>query len=112
MHELSIALSIIHLAEEVALKEQADSVSSIDIEIGTLSGVVIEALEFAMETTVINTKLENAKINLLKIPGKAKCKNCNLIFETNDLLSLCPNCKQANFNIVEGKQLRIKSLIV
>lgn len=112
MHELSIAQSIIELAEEVALKEQADSITSIDIEIGTLSGVVLEALDFALETTVTNTKLENAKINLLKIPGKAKCKNCSFTFETNDLLSLCPNCKQANLEIVEGKQLRIKSLTV
>jgi hydrogenase nickel incorporation protein HypA/HybF len=112
MHELSIAQSIIDLAEEVAFKEQADSIKSIDIEIGTLSGVVMEALEFAMETTVKNTKLENAAINLLKIPGKANCKNCNLDFQTNDLLSLCPNCKQANFTIIEGKQLRIKSLTV
>ena len=112
MHELSIAQSIVDLAEEVAYKEKADSVKSIDIEIGTLSGVVLEALEFAMETTVKNTMLENAKINLLIIPGKANCRNCNLDFETNDLLSLCPNCKKANFSIIEGKQLRIKSLTV
>lgn len=112
MHELSIAKSIVELAEDVAEKEQADSIKSIDLEIGALSGVVIEALEFALEVTVKNTKLENAMINFLKINGKADCKNCNLQFETNDLLALCPNCHRANFRIVDGKQLRIKSLTV
>lgn len=112
MHELSIAQSIVELAEDVALKEKADSVSSIDIEIGALSGVVLDALEFALEMTVKNTKLENAKINYLKRIGKADCLVCNFQFETNNLLALCPKCNQANFKIIDGKQLRIKSLTV
>jgi len=112
MHELSIAQSIVELAEEVAEQEKADSVQSIDIEIGTLSGVVLDALDFAMEITVKETKLREAKINYLKINGKAECNECHLQFETNDLLALCPKCKQANYRIVDGKQLRIKSLVV
>ncbi len=112
MHELSIAQSIVELAEEVAVNEKVDSIQSIDIEIGTLSGVVIDALEFAMEVTVKNTKLESAKINYYKKVGKADCSNCNFQFETNDLLALCPKCNQGNFKIVDGKQLRIKSVTV
>ncbi len=112
MHELSIAQSIVELAEEVAEKEKADSVQSIDIEVGALSGVVLDALNFAMEITVKNTRLRNAKINYLKINGKAECKECFCQFETNDLLAFCPKCKQANYRIVDGKQLRIKSLVV
>jgi len=112
MHELSIAQSIVELAEDVALKEQVDSIRSIDIEIGALSGVVLDTLEFVLGITVKNTKLENAKINYLKMNGKAECNSCNFQFETNDLLSFCPKCKQANFRIVDGKQLRIKSLTV
>jgi len=112
MHELSIAQSIVELAESVAEKEKADSVQSINIEVGDLSGVVLDALEFAMEMTVKNTKLENAAINFLKITGKADCKKCNIQFETDNLLAICPKCKSANFNIIDGKQLRIKSLTV
>lgn len=112
MHELSIAQSIVELAEEVAIKEKANSIQSIDIEIGTLSGVVLDALEFAMEITVKNTILKNAEINYLKINGKADCRECKLKFETNDLLAFCPNCKRANFKIIDGKQLRIKSLVI
>ena len=112
MHELSIAQSIVELAEDVAFKEQADSIQSIDIEIGALSGVVFDALEFALGMTIKNTKLEKAKINYLEINGLADCLNCNFQFKTNDLLALCPNCNKANFKIINGKQLRIKSLTV
>ncbi|MDB4582324.1 hydrogenase maturation nickel metallochaperone HypA [Draconibacterium sp.] len=112
MHEISIAQSIVELAEDVAMKEKADSIKSINIEIGALSGVVQDALEFALEIIVKNTKLEKAKINYVKINGKADCRNCNFRFETDNLLALCPKCNHANFNIIDGKQLRIKSLIV
>ena len=112
MHELSIAQSIIELAENVAMNKHADSIQSIDIEIGTLSGVVLDSLEFAMVVTVKNTKLENAKINYIKREGKAKCYDCNFQFKTDSLLALCPKCNRANFKIIDGKQLRIKSLTV
>lgn len=112
MHEMAIAQSIVELAEEVAVKEQADSIQSIDIEIGALSGVVLDALEFALEMAVKNTMLENAEIHYLKITGKADCKECGIQFETTDLLAFCPNCGKANYKIVDGKQLRIKSLTV
>ena len=112
MHELSIAQSIVELAEEVAEREKADSIQSIEIEIGALSGVVLDALDFALEITVKDTTLRNAKINYLKITGKAECNECFCQFETNDLLAFCPKCRQANYRIVDGKQLRIKSLII
>ena len=112
MHELSIAQSIVELANEIAVNENAETIQTIDIEIGALSGVGFEALEFALEMTVKNTKLEGAKINYLKISGLAKCSNCKFQFKTNDLLAFCPKCDQANFKIINGKQLRIKSLTV
>ena len=112
MHELSIAQSIVDLAENVAENEKADTIQTIDIEIGALSGVMLDALEFAMEITVKNTKLENASINYLKKEGKALCSECNFLFKTDSLLTLCPKCKRASFKIVDGKQLRIKSLTV
>lgn len=112
MHEFSIAQTIVELADEVAIKEQADSIKSINIEVGALSGVVLDALEFAMEMTIKNTKLEYAKINYLIKAGKANCTECNFQFETDNLLSLCPKCNRACLKIIDGKQLRIKSLTV
>lgn len=112
MHEMSIAESIIELADEIAIKKNADSIKSIDIEIGALSGVVPEALEFAMEMIVKNSKLENARINYIKIKSEIVCLNCEKHFETNDWFVLCPECNQTNVKILNGKQLRIKSLII
>ena len=112
MHELSIAQSVVELAREIALKEQADSIKSIKIEIGALSGVALDALEFALEITRKNTILDKAAVTFLNIPGKALCRNCGVQFETNDLLMFCPNCHKSNFEIIDGKQLKIKSVTI
>ena len=49
MHELSIAVNIVEIAEENARKEDAKLISEIELEIGSQSGVVLEALELALE---------------------------------------------------------------
>jgi hydrogenase nickel incorporation protein HypA/HybF len=112
MHEWTIAQSIVELSEEAAAKEKADTIQRVHLEIGTLSGVVLDTLKFALEFAVKKTKLKDALIDYSVINGKAICHSCNLEFETADLLAVCPNCKLADFKIVDGKQLRIKSLTI
>lgn len=46
MHELSIALNLVQIAEEAARKEKAERVRKVYIAVGALSGVVPEALLF------------------------------------------------------------------
>ncbi len=112
MHELSIAMNIVDIAEEYAIKENAKVVREIEIEVGTLSGVVIELLKFAMEMTVKETILENSKITLLNIPARTKCLNCSENFNIEEYYSPCPNCKNYHSEIIQGKELKVKSLYI
>ncbi len=112
MHEMSIAINIVEIAEEEVQKAGARSVLSIKLEIGALSGVIIEALEFAMEEAVKNTILENAKVDILFIPAKARCMNCHNEFEVDDLFSPCPECNSIETEIIKGREMKIKSLVV
>ncbi|GAB4291754.1 MAG: hydrogenase maturation nickel metallochaperone HypA [Marinilabiliales bacterium] len=112
MHELSIALNIIEIVQEEAKKNNANTISEITLEIGTLSGVVEEALEFALEEAVKNTILENSSIKLIKKQAKAKCEKCGNVFETNDYYSVCPNCSHPYTDIIDGKELCIKKITI
>ena len=112
MHELSIATNIIEIATEYAEKNNASVIKEIEIEIGELSGVVVEALEFAMESATKDTLLENAKISINYIPGRAKCLNCRNEFPVASLYETCPECNTFNPEIIKGNELRIKSLII
>lgn len=112
MHELSLAANIVDIAEEYAKKENATSVLKIEIEIGTLSGVVIESLEFAMEFAVKNTILENAEIEIIEIPAKGECEKCHTVLEMKDLYTPCPKCNSFNPKIIQGEEMRVSALVI
>ena len=112
MHELSIAQNIVEIAEEYAIKNNAEIISEIEIEVGEMSGVVIEALEFAMQSATIDTMLSEAKVDIINIKGYAKCLECRNEFSVSSLFDVCPKCNSFHIEIISGKELRIKSILV
>jgi len=112
MHEFSIAMNVVDIAVEYAGREKAKEVHEIEIEVGIFSGVVVDALEFAMESAVKGTILENAICKIELVGGKARCNECMNEYETDDLLKPCPECKKCAPVIIQGRELRVKSLIV
>ncbi len=70
MHELSIAMSILDMAEEEAEKHGgASALQAIHIRIGALSGVVPRALIAAYELAREQTPLENCRLVVEEAPG-------------------------------------------
>jgi hydrogenase nickel incorporation protein HypA/HybF len=112
MHELSIALGIVKIAEDETRKANAKMVELIELEIGTLAGIEFESLEFVWPMAVKDTVLENAvkRINIIK--GRAKCVDCDTIFDLNHLYDACPKCESNFKGIIQGKELRVKALEV
>jgi len=110
MHELSVAQNIIEIVEEHAKKLHALTVSEVELDIGMVSGVVPETLEFAMDVAVKNTMLEGAKIKIHVIQAKAKCCQCNQDFKMDDIYTLCSHCGSLQFEIIQGKELKVKSI--
>lgn len=112
MHEFSIAMNIVDIATDYAGREQAKEVREIEIEVGIFSGVVVDALEFAMVSAIKGTILENAVCKIIVVQGKARCNECLNEYDTDDLIKSCPKCKKCAPNIIQGRELRVKSLIV
>ena len=112
MHELSIVMSIVETAEEKVKENHAQSVESIDLVIGDLAGVESDALDFAWDSAVKNTVLQSAKRNIIHVPAKAKCLECDCEFEIKELYDECPLCGEHLLQIVQGKELQIKSMVL
>ena len=110
MHELSIAMSIVEIAEENAKNANTSVINEIELDIGSQSGVVLEALEFAMQSAVQGTMLENADVKINSIPAKAVCVQCQHEFYIEDLFEPCPECGNPFCEITQGKELKVKSL--
>jgi hydrogenase nickel incorporation protein HypA/HybF len=112
MHELTIAMEIIDIANQYSEKANKSIVKEIEIEAGELSGVEYDALAFALDISKKGTVLENAKINIEKTEGRAKCNDCRTEFPLNNLYTPCPRCGKYDFTIISGKELRVKSITI
>ncbi len=112
MHELSIVMSIVDIATEEAYKAGVSKFDSIELDIGTLSGIVFDALDFAWQATVTNTVLDGAKCNINKIQAVSQCRDCGHKFETKTLYEACPKCGSYFTLLIKGNELKIKSLII
>ena len=112
MHELSVALGIVKIAENETKKAHATAVEVIELEIGVLAGVELESLDFVWPTAVYNTVLEKAEKKVIVIEGRAKCIDCDTLFKIEHLYDTCPVCHSNFKGIVQGKELRVKALEV
>jgi len=112
MHELSIALGIVDIAEKETKKAKKNKVDFIELEIGTLAGIEFDSLEFIWPAAVKNTVLEGAEKKINIIEAEAKCGDCHYVFKVEKIYDSCPKCNSYLKGIIKGKELRIKYLEV
>jgi hydrogenase nickel incorporation protein HypA/HybF len=70
MHELSIAMSILDIAHEEVERRGNPRVEAIHLRIGTLSGVVKEALLSAYELAAEQTPFAQSRLVFEEVPGR------------------------------------------
>jgi hydrogenase nickel incorporation protein HypA/HybF len=112
MHELSIVMNIIDIATREAEKANAGRIEEIELEIGELSTVEMGAFDFAWKQAVKNTKLENASRVIHRLEGRGRCLICAAEFPIEQLYDPCPHCGRNQIEVLHGKELRVKSLVV
>jgi hydrogenase nickel incorporation protein HypA/HybF len=110
MHELSIALGIVKIAEEEIAKTDNKQIEAIELEIGTLAGIEFEALDFVWPMAVKDTVLEHAEKKIQVIQAQAKCVDCDNIYHVEYVYDPCPNCGSFFKTLLQGKELRVKCL--
>lgn len=108
MHEMSITQSVIQAIWDRMGDAQ---VRRVCLEIGTLSGVVVDSVRFCFEVVTAGTTLEGASLEIIQPTGKARCRDCGAEFELNDLLMLC-ECGSANRELLAGEELKIREVEV
>lgn len=110
MHEMSLAMNIVELAETAARDDHANAITRIDIEVGELAGVTLDALEFSLSVAIQATMAESAELNIQFVKGSARCKNCNHTFHLEQLWAVCPECADIRFEILAGQELKVNSI--
>ncbi len=109
MHEMTIAMNIVDIICQKANDEKAHKINSVELEIGDLSGIMIDSLKFCFEAACKNTIANGAELNINEIEAMAFCKSCKKNFIIESDFSPCPTCNNFNYELLKGKELSIKS---
>ena len=110
MHELSIALSLIEMAEQEPARA-GRRVSAMHLKLGPMSGVVKEALEFSYEIACQGTALEGSQLIIEDVPLKIHCATCNREEIAESIQSLrCPRCGELSGTVIQGRELEVVAL--
>lgn len=112
MHEMSIAMNIVEIVSTTVRENKAEKVNSIDLEIGDLSGILVDSLSFCFDAACNGTPVEGAVLNIKEISGKGRCIECGHEFPVEVFIAVCPNCNSMSTEIISGKELSIKSINV
>ncbi len=110
MHELSLTQSIVELAIEHANREKAVAIHSITVEIGALSGVVADAMEFAFDVCSKGTMADGARFEIHRIPGRGRCLECREESELDTITHTCPLCGSLALETVQGQEMKFTEM--
>lgn len=120
MHEFSTALSII----ETVLKSSRDSgairVLAVELEIGELTFLGTEQLQFWIEEGFKKTLAEGAELQIEVVKPLVQCTECGYrgklkvendpVFHLSLPVFACPSCGSVNIELKRGKECRIKKI--
>lgn len=110
MHELSIAMSIVDMAEEEATQRHG-RVVAVHLRLGQLSGVVKDALLSCYGMASAGTLLEGSELRVEEVPVEIFCGACNAPRVLSSMQWFaCPVCGTPSAAVVRGKELEVSAL--
>ncbi|HML31846.1 hydrogenase maturation nickel metallochaperone HypA [Sporomusa sphaeroides] len=111
MHETGVMMEIVHLAEKHAKKSGATKVYKLVLQIGQLSAVIPDAAKMCYPFVINGTMLEQCKLAIEVVPAIGVCKQCDSKYNLVEQEFKCPNCSSDQYEILSGRELKIKELI-
>ena len=110
MHELSIAMSIVEMAQEEGERRGA-RVNAVHLKLGALAGVVKAALLSSYEMACADTALEGSQLIVEEVPVVVYCPNCRAQRALGSIQFFsCAECGTPTSEIVQGKELEVVAL--
>ena len=110
MHEVSIIQNVIEIVTQKAIENNLTKINKVSLRIGELSGVMPESLNFAFDSCIKGTMLEESTLGIEKVSALGECKTCNLEFPIEHFHKLCPSCNKFCTNIVSGYELYVNTI--
>ncbi|HNY92159.1 MAG TPA: hydrogenase maturation nickel metallochaperone HypA [bacterium] len=111
MHEISVAAALMRrvLAEKEARK--LERISQIVLQIGPMSGIMPDALQFAYDSLREGTQLEGTELVIHSAELTTCCRHCLHLFDSRLMHTRCPRCGSEELQIMGGDEFFIQYLV-
>ena len=110
MHEVSIMAEAVRMAVQSAQAAGARRVIGLRLRVGTLSGAVPEAMQFAWDVVSRDTIAAGARLEIESVAAAGWCAACAAEFECADFLNECPHCHDPGSELRRGRELEIAAV--
>ncbi len=113
MHELGLTQQLVEtLSRAVVEQEGAGArVVRVVVEVGKLAAVLPDALRFCFDLCAAGTPLQGAILQIDEIPGRARCKACDLELLLDKPFGRCA-CGGSDLDWLSGDELRVTAMEV
>ena len=112
MHELALCQSVLDVMREQASIYHFERVTTVRLEIGALSCVSRDAIEFCFAAVTRDTLADCARLEVIDVLGQAWCLDCETAMAIRERYDACPRCGGYQLQILQGEEMRIKDLEV
>ena len=109
MHEWGLAVNLVARVAKEGQTRGARRISSVKVRIGSLSGVVAEALRFGFEAATAGTIVAPDALTCEEIPAEAVCEECGRRYPDPQGIEICPDCGSAGKKLVSGMEMDLIS---
>ena len=111
MHELGIVKHVMRTLTDVAAENDLKIIGGVTLEIGEVSGVVVEQLTDCWDYFSKKDPLfERASLKVETIPALTWCDDCGKTYETVRYGRICPCCGGPKTWLLQGNEFNIKEI--
>ena len=110
MHELSVVAGLFETLVEQARTHGARKVTTVTLRVGKLSGVVPELLESAFDMYKKGTIAGEAKLWVVDIPLRIRCRACGTESDIQSWVFLCGACTSPDLEILQGTDMVLERI--
>lgn len=110
MHEASLALAVLEIAEQEAARCRARRITRIRLAVGPFVGLEWETFAAFFALAAARGPAQGATLERESAPANARCRNCSQDFALHNLRDSCPACHHDEFDCFDGRTLAVVAL--
>ncbi|AXE30842.1 hydrogenase maturation nickel metallochaperone HypA [Chromobacterium phragmitis] len=107
VHELTLAESVVAIAEAAARRAGARRVTRVRLALGLLAHAETDTLLYCCQLAARDTLAADAEFQAERRPAQAHCGDCGQRAEIASLPARCPRCGGENLALEGGDEMRV-----